>query len=146
MVLQPGDLSWLSKCCPAVEMLQLRWLGPEVGIEEEWLGTWALSLKLLSVQLWYDDCLGSPPVMEVTSRIIEKCQALEALCITGIDWPRAKAAILQALRGFRQIGQAQPALRRLSLEGSQAWQEDELELVKALVPRVEVVVLEDRTR
>ncbi|OLP86745.1 hypothetical protein AK812_SmicGene32101 [Symbiodinium microadriaticum] len=148
MVLQSGvnclqkDLNWLSACCRAVEMLQLRWLGPEMSIEAAWLSTWALSLRLLTVQFWYDDCLGSPPVMEVTCLILETCQALEDLCITGIDWPRAKLAILRALQTLEK----RPLLKRLSLEGSQTWHEDELRMIKAMIPRVDVTILADRTR
>eukprot|EP00439_Symbiodinium_sp_Y106_P038143 s2047_g4.t1 len=134
MVLQSGDLNLLSACCRAVEMLQLRWLGPEMSIEAAWLSTWALCLRRLTVQFWYDDCLGSPPVMEVTSLILETCQVLEDLCITGIDWPRAKFAILRALQTLEK----RPLLKRLSLEGSQGWHEDELRMIKAMIPRVDV--------
>lgn len=113
-----------------------------MSIEAAWLSTWALSLRLLTVQFWYDDCLGSPPVMEVTCLILETCQALEDLCITGIDWPRAKLAILRALQTLEK----RPLLKRLSLEGSQTWHEDELRMIKAMIPRVDVTILADRTR
>ncbi|CAE7295093.1 unnamed protein product, partial [Symbiodinium pilosum] len=133
------------------------WLGPEMeGIDADWLGTWAGTLKLLTVHFWYDDCLGSPQVLEVTTLVLKTCLALEAICITGIDWPRAKAAILQALRmllqptsaGLGRMGtrQRRSTLQRLSLEGSQAWHEDELAMIKGMIPRVEVTVVADRTR
>lgn len=144
MALQPGELAWLSRCCCAVEMLHLRLFGPEGTKSMEWLDAWSHSLKRLSIQFWYDDCLGPPPIQEVTCLIFRSCTALEALWLTGVDWPKARAQIGAAIRG--ELLGAAKSLRRLSLEGSQPWPDDEINVICAAGLTVEVRLLADRTR
>lgn len=144
MALQPGELSWLSGCCPGVEMLHLRLFGPEGIKSMEWLDVWSHSLKRLSIQFWYDDCLGAPPIQEVTGLVLRSCRTLEALWLTGVDWPKARAQIGAAIRSER-FGAA-TSLRRLSLEGSQPWPDDEIKVICAAGLTVEVRLLADRTR
>ncbi|CAJ1350007.1 unnamed protein product [Effrenium voratum] len=120
MALQPGELSWLSTCCPAVEMLQLCFFGPGTGME--WLKTWASTLRQLCIHFWYDDCLGPPPVLDAIQEILRSC-TLDGLWLTGIDWPRARSQIAHAVQAA--LSRAALHCCHISLEGSQPWPEEE---------------------
>ncbi|CAK9025632.1 unnamed protein product [Durusdinium trenchii] len=145
MALEYGELTWLSRCCCSVEMLQLRFFGPEsFSSNMEWLDAWSHSLRRLSIQFWYDDCLGAPPIQEVTQYICRSCRSLEALWLKGIDWPKARIQIAAAIKN--ELLGAGKCLRRLSLEGSQPWPDDEINVMRAAGLVVEVCLLSDRTR
>ncbi|CAK9029177.1 Uncharacterized protein SCF082_LOCUS18667 [Durusdinium trenchii] len=105
MALEYGELTWLSRCCCSVEMLQLRFFGPEsFSSNMEWLDAWSHSLRRLSIQFWYDDCLGAPPIQEVTQYICRSCRSLEALWLKGIDWPKARIQIAAAIKNELPLG------------------------------------------
>ncbi|CAJ1350006.1 unnamed protein product [Effrenium voratum] len=141
MALQPGELSWLSTCCPAVEMLQLCFFGPGTGME--WLKTWASTLRQLCIHFWYDDCLGPPPVLDAIQEILRSC-TLDGLWLTGIDWPRARSQIAHAVQAA--LSRAALHCCHISLEGSQPWPEEELGAMRASGLKVKVNLLADRTR
>lgn len=114
MQLLHGDLAEVGRTCPSIATLTLSFLGPEGTGGLEWISTWRRTLKCLNVHFRCDACLGPPQIYVMLCEVLSGSDVLEEMCLKGVDWPRARMDILEALQSRR--GQC-PSLRRLMLEG-----------------------------
>lgn len=136
----PCDLVLLKKSCPSIRALKLCFYGPE-GMEGiRWISAWQPTLTCLEIHFWYDDCLGSPPIIQAMSHI-RQCQKLELLSLRGVDWPRARMQICDAFKHCRY-----QSLHRLILEGSEPWSEPELDSIRSCGILVHCKRMPDRSR
>jgi len=139
-LLSSRDLAWLIDCCPSIKTLMLGFYGPEGTFTLDWVDSWCRTLTHLHIQFWYDDCLGAPPVTPLLSSVLRASEVLEEIHLRGVDWPRARLDIYRALQS------PCASLRRLTLEGSEPWSDDELTGLRSKGILVDLRLVADRGR